>query len=65
MVPGVYLYTIRQLKSDVILIPSARLTGHRQKTMSAKPINTNLTKIQMDFGIHGDSRGIKMQHIAF
>ena len=33
--------------------------------VSANPFNTNLAKIQMDFGIHGDGRGMKMQYVAF
>ena len=41
------------------------LTGHRQKAVSAKSFNTNLAKIQTDFGTHGNSRGVKMQHFAF
>lgn len=31
----------------------------------AKPCNTNLTKIHMDFGIHGIFRGVKMRYAAF
>ena len=49
----------------MIFIPSALLTEQRQMAVSANPFNTNLAKIQMDFGIHGDSRGMKMQYVAF